>query len=577
MEKKLSYILFLFSTLFVSGQVTLAVSEVKDPKLNQTFNLTVLLEIKGENMEQETPLRMPDLSKFDIIGSASEQNTVVVDAKKGNVINQMVYQWVLSPKEAGRIKFGSVLVTVNGKIYKTEPFEISVRETEKKSSVADVSKSNDVYLNLEIKDKAVYKNEPTLAVLRAYSKNYGNFRKLNGIKFSSQKNINVKPVSTSKSEIETRSGMASQVVGTYVIYPAESGNYVINPVSASINASPSNKISSNSVRLSVKKLPVGAPEDFKNAVGNFNISFLKKNSEEVLELNKPINVTVQISGKGNFNTMHLPKIADSENYLVYPPKIVSNLNTSQDGLSGNVKAEYIVVPKKNGSIPLRLESFSYFDPETQQYVDVGEKSLALEVKTKDQILEGKSTIEKVNEYTNVVLETVNTPILPTASLKINTKNKMNWGAVAGNLSLLAILFGAAIFLKNKVKKKPAKPLPLKTEIGSVAQTEEEIRKNWKNRWEDSIDYLKNLNENEDFTTFFSAYEELRSETKSNLNIGSESEFKKYLEEEKGLQFADEYRKLSEKLQIEKYAPFQSSEHIDELLKTIITLYSEINK
>lgn len=577
MEKKLSYILFLFSTLFVSGQVTLAVSEVKDPKLNQTFNLTVLLEIKGENMEQETPLRMPDLSKFDIIGSASEQNTVVVDAKKGNVINQMVYQWVLSPKEAGRIKFGSVLVTVNGKIYKTEPFEISVRDTEKKSSVADVSKSNDVYLNLEIKDKAVYKNEPTLAVLRAYSKNYGNFRKLNGIKFSSQKNINIKPVSTSKSEIETRSGIASQVLGTFVIYPSESGNYVLNPVSASTDLSPSHKISSNSVRLNVKKLPVGAPEDFKNAVGNFNISFLKTNSEEVLELNKPINVTVQIAGKGNFNTMHFPKIAASENYLVYPPKIVSNLNTGQDGLSGNVTAEYIVVPKKNGSIPLRLESFSYFDPETKQYVEVGEKYLALEVKTKDQILEGKSTIEKVNEYTNVVLETVNTPILPTESLKVNTKNKMNWGAVAGNLSLLAILFGAALFLKSKVKKKPLKPLLQKTEIGSVAQTEEEIRKNWKNRWEDSIDYLKNLNETEDFTTFFSAYEELRSITKSNLNLTSESAFKKYLEEEKGLQFADEYRKLSEKLQIEKYAPFQSSENIDELLQTIITLYSEINK
>ena len=116
MKHKIPYILFLFSAIFTYGQVTLAVSDVKNPRVNQRFNLTVILEISGENMEQETPLRMPDLSKFDIIGSASEQNTVVLDAKKGDVLNQMVYQWVLTPKEAGKIRFGSVLVTVNGKI-----------------------------------------------------------------------------------------------------------------------------------------------------------------------------------------------------------------------------------------------------------------------------------------------------------------------------------------------------------------------------------------------------------------------------------------------------------------------------
>ncbi|MCB4234632.1 BatD family protein [Kaistella anthropi] len=109
----------------------MAISEVKDAKVNQRFNLTVLLEIAGENMQQETPLRMPDLSKFEILGSASEQNTVVLDAKKGDIINQMVYQLSLSPKQIGKLKFGSVLVTVNGKIYKTEPFEINVRDNEK--------------------------------------------------------------------------------------------------------------------------------------------------------------------------------------------------------------------------------------------------------------------------------------------------------------------------------------------------------------------------------------------------------------------------------------------------------------
>src|SRR5690606_23387069 len=146
MKNKFCYILFLFSALSVAGQVTLEVSEVKDTKVNQKFNLTVLLEISGENMVQETPLRMPDMSKFDIVGSASEQNTVVLDPKKGDVLNQLIYQYVLSPKQSGKIKFGSVLVTVNGKIYKTEPFEINVRDSEKASAPNDSAVNDDVYL-----------------------------------------------------------------------------------------------------------------------------------------------------------------------------------------------------------------------------------------------------------------------------------------------------------------------------------------------------------------------------------------------------------------------------------------------
>ena len=224
MKLKFLYILSLFSAIFAHGQVTLAVSDVKDAKVNQRLNLTVLLEISGENMQQETPLRMPDLSKFDIIGTASEQNTVVLDAKKGDVLNQMVYQWVLSPKQSGKIKFGSVLVTVNGKIYKTEPFDINVRDVEKKTSVADNSTSNDLYLSLEVQDREVYKNESTIAILRAYSRDYGSFRNVGNIQVPQQKNARIKPVSFAKSEIESSAGMNSQVLAVFMIFPSEEGN-----------------------------------------------------------------------------------------------------------------------------------------------------------------------------------------------------------------------------------------------------------------------------------------------------------------------------------------------------------------
>ena len=578
MKHKIPYILFLFSAIFTYGQVTLAVSDVKNPRVNQRFNLTVILEISGENMEQETPLRMPDLSKFDIIGSASEQNTVVLDAKKGDVLNQMVYQWVLTPKEAGKIRFGSVLVTVNGKIYKTEPFEINVKDNEKKSAVAEhTNHSNEVYLNLELKKNVVYKNEPAVAVLRAYSKDYDNFRKVSNLQFSPQKNASIKPINYTKSEIETSSGMASQVIGTFMIFPNESGPIAINAFSAVVgNATKPTKVSSNRVRLNVKKLPDGMPSNFKNAVGNFEVSVSQTNTDEIPEVDKPLNISVRLSGAGNFGSLDLPKIIDSPDYVFYTPQITTKTVPQKDGLSGDVIAEYVVIPKKAGSISINFENFSFFNPKEVQYTDLGPKSLLLNVKTPGEIADAKSTIEKVNDYTNIVLETVNTPVLQTHNLKIKNKDKINWKIVAGNLGLMVAVLSLFVVLKKRHEKKKVKPQQLRSSI-SIAETEEIIRKKIGHQFDENIEYLKILKENKDFETFFTAYHELNNETKNFFSVTNESEFRNYLEQNKGAHVAEQYRILSEKIQIEKYAPFHTAEHIDLILEAIISFYNEIIK
>ena len=578
MKHKIPYILFLFSAIFTYGQVTLAVSDVKNPRVNQRFNLTVILEISGENMEQETPLRMPDLSKFDIIGSASEQNTVVLDAKKGDVLNQMVYQWVLTPKEAGKIRFGSVLVTVNGKIYKTEPFEINVKDNEKKSAVAEhTNHSNEVYLNLELKKNVVYRNEPAVAVLRAYSKDYDNFRKVSNLQFSPQKNASIKPINYTKSEIETSSGMASQVIGTFMIFPNESGPIAINAFSAVVgNATKPTKVSSNRVRLNVKKLPDGMPSNFKNAVGNFEVSVSQTNTDEIPEVDKPLNISVRLSGAGNFGSLDLPKIIDSPDYVFYTPQITTKTVPQKDGLSGDVIAEYVVIPKKAGSISINFENFSFFNPKEVQYTDLGPKSLLLNVKTPGEIADAKSTIEKVNDYTNIVLETVNTPVLQTHNLKIKNKDKINWKIVAGNLGLMVAVLSLFVVLRKRQEKKKVKPQQLRSSI-SIAETEEIIRKKIGHQFDENIEYLKILKENKDFETFFTAYHELNNETKNFFSVTNESEFRNYLEQNKGAHVAEQYRILSEKIQIEKYAPFHTAEHIDLILEAIISFYNEIIK
>src|SRR5690606_6819783 len=112
---------------------------------------------------------------------------------------------------------------------------------------------------------------------------------------------------------------------------------------------------------------------------------------------------------------------------------------------------------------------------------------------------------------------------------------------------------------------------------TIAETEELIRQNLSNHIEESIEYLKILKDNKEFAKFFEAYDELNRETKEYHGAKSDSEFRSILEKTQGQQISEQYRSLSEQIQIEKFAPIHVEEQMDDLYKTIHSLHSEINK
>ena len=92
-----------------------------------------------------------------------------------------------------------------------------------------------------------------------------------------------------------------------------------------------------------------------------------------------------------------------------------------------------------------------------------------------------------------------------------------------------------------------------------------------------MELLEKVVQEKDFEKFFSTYDELKDDVKKSFQTSTESEFRKYLEDHKGRILADQYRALSEQIQIEKYAPYHSEDQIEELLKRIISIYTEIRK
>ena len=571
--KKLQYITFLLLSVISYGQVTLLTDvNVKEAKPNEPIVLTIVQEVAGDDLVQQSPLRMPDLSKFDIIGTASEQNTFI-DQRKGLRVNQFVYQYYLMPKVSGKVKIGSALLTVNGKIYKSEPFDILVKDGSKNPEADYLAK--DVYLNLEVSDKTVYENQPTVAVLRAYSKNFDNFRKLENIKVSEQSNAIVKPISYKKQNIETKDDgeYSSQVIATFVIFPEKSGNVEIEPVSALVKNAEMGKVVSNKVKINVKNLPTGSPESFKNAVGNFNVSIETIDAPKEIEINKPVNVLVKIAGNGNLDANKLPKIIDSEQYTFFKPKITSKLTTNKEGVNGVIAATYVLIPKKAGKINISTEDFSFFDPNLKKYVDIGVKSLLLNVLTPQQIAANKTTLDVVDDYTKNVIETVP---LPVVEKKNNASYySFNWKNVLLNL---ALLFGCGLvfyyFVNRRKEKKVLKPIPLKP-ITTIAEEEERIRNQIKPDFYSYFNYLNTLKVDGDFSAFFKTYEDLHHDVETYIERKSKESLKSYVQNTKGRKFFEDFKDLEKLMSIEKYAPIHDQEHLDELYHSIVKIYSEI--
>jgi hypothetical protein len=412
-----------------------------------------------------------------------------------------------------------------------------------------------------------------------YSKNIDNLRKVKNVRLPQQENLNVHPVNYNRSDIDPSgiSNMPSQVLAVFMVFPTESGYVEVPSVSASLSSyAGKNKVLSNKVKINVKKLPEGAPENFKNAVGNFSVKIIKTSGQKV-EKKKPVHITVKVSGEGNLADLVLPKILPSEKYEIFTPKISVKTRPGKNGLKGEVLENYILIPLDSGDFEVKTEAFSYFDPQQKDYIDLGENSLKLSAFTHDEVLAARTTVEKVNEYTNTILETVNNPVIKTATFKVKEKEKFNWNILFINAVLLGGI-GIAYFTYKKKRRKSlaARAIPVMP-VGSVAETELDLKSQQKTNFEDYFSFLKQIKKSDNRSKFYQVIDEMDSKLRYENSSQNDLEFYQIIEEQAGRQTVEDYKNLHQKLQFEKYSPIQSQESIDDLYHEVINLYSRITK
>ena len=558
-----AYILSFILPIFGYGQVTLlSETDTKEYQVREPFNLSIGLEIIGENYQQQSPVRFPDLSKFEILGNATE-SVAAIDPETGNVVRQVLYHLILQPKHAGKTRIGSAQVQVNGRTYKSEPFEILVRDGKRKHDAWGRS----VSMVMEVLDKEVYENQPVNVVLKlkANPHNYLDFRKVNQIKLP-QKTKNIYTVNLKREDIEIDKNdeTAMQVIASFVVVPEKDGNLFVSPATALFNEE---RILSNPLKIHVKKLPEGAPRGFKNAVGKFDLEV--EIPKEEVEVNQPMDVFVKLKGKGNIIGAELPKIVESDDYTILKP--TQKIDVKESELSGEKTDHYVIIPKKEGEITIRYENFAYFDIDEKQYQTINSDDIKILSLSKEAMDSPTSTLGKMMDNTGHILKKVN--LLP-VSEEENEEESFDYGRFVGmGLLVFGSLLAIYFFTFRKKKPKQWSSVQEDDKITTIAETEELLKENISIGKEYYFGALKNAADKGNSTSFFENYQELHTEAENQIKRLKNQTISEFLEEIENADFVKDFEQFRIEIQEAKYAPVH--EDLYEFYNDIVKFYTKI--
>ena len=405
--------------------------------LNERVKVEFSVDKDGDNFIP------PTFENFRIVGGPSQsiRNSWI----NGKRSYSKTYSYFLSPIEKGSFEIGQASIEVDGEIYKTLPVQIIVTSAvDKPTNPNDPNYIADkkIHLVAELSDNNPFLNEAVSVIYKLYvapDTGVDNWRELEAPRYANfwSNNIDIKSLNVQNG---TYKGEPYRyvVLRRTLLYPQKTGKLKIEPLTLDISVQvPSNRrdffgnlisssvnktVSSGSSTIDVKPLPLNnKPLDFSGAVGNFNFE-IKSDKKELL-LDEAFQLSLIVSGKGNFNLFDDPKISLPVSLEVYEPEKISNVSVRSNGIKGKINNKYTVVPNNPGKYTIPQTKFSFFDPELEDYKTIYSDPIFIDV-------EGvyKSSLDSEDNSENIKTNKIQLSESQFSSFKTKTKfSKVNEG------------------------------------------------------------------------------------------------------------------------------------------------------
>ncbi|MEC7609721.1 MAG: BatD family protein [Verrucomicrobiota bacterium] len=142
-------------------------------------------------------------------------------------------------------------------------------------------------------------------------------------------------------------------------------------------------VSSDSLSIDVKSLPkLGQPDSFSGAIGDFNLQVYS--DLQSIKVDEPIMLSVEISGRGNFDRIQEPPIEKTSEWRSYSPEVTFQ-SKNELSLEGTKRFDYVFIARESGQLQLPKIAFSYLDPQTGEYTELISPPIKVEVSPNQEV------------------------------------------------------------------------------------------------------------------------------------------------------------------------------------------------
>lgn len=410
--KPIIYIaLLLFCCLpvhLLADNVSFTASAPAEVQTGQQFRLVYTINAEAANF------RGPNISDFAVLSGPNQSSSSSVQIINNQVTRTFSYSftYTLAAHKEGTFVIPSARISSGGKQYESNPVTIKVSaaatppsgsqnpQGQSRQAPGTIS-SKDVFLRASADKKDPYLGEQIIVTYKLYTRipvsNYHIEQAPATTGFWAEELLRDRSRLLQYTDVIDGVQYTVAEIRKVALFPQRAGNLRIDPLDIEIVARVQNQsqrrrtgdpffdsffddpffssrsqsvnhnLRSNTINISVKPLPVqGRPAEFSGAVGDFKIIATIDKTE--VAANEPIKLKVVISGKGNVRLIDKLGFQFPHSFEVYDPKITSDVQTSQTGVSGSRTLEYLIIPRSAGNFSIKSAAFSFFHPVRENYI-----------------------------------------------------------------------------------------------------------------------------------------------------------------------------------------------------------------
>lgn len=406
-EATLLFLLLLIHTsAFSQGNVAFfAETDARQVVKNSYFDVSFTLQnANGSNFIS------PDFQDFIIVaGPSRSTRTTMIN---GAMSQSMSFIYTLQPRKMGKFTLGPATIEVKGKRLKSNPITIEVVEGKKAEQ--------EVFIVAELSTDQAWVGQQVILDYKLYTS--VDIESFNILEEADYQGFFAQDVRRFDGRVikEVINGVqyVTKVLKRVALFPQQAGQLTISPLNIQLGilkdggarrrsffSTPELRrmpISTEAVSLEVRSLPADSPPAFSGAVGSFQMTTAV--SQDKITTDDAITLTLAIAGDGDIKRVQAPTLEIPEGLELYDPKVLDeSFYESGTSFAGKKVFEYILLPKIAGEYLIR-PSFSYFDPDSAQYVVLQNEPIALSVRPGTN----SSAINKIDPGTNKAISDIQT-------------------------------------------------------------------------------------------------------------------------------------------------------------------------